>query len=79
MLSEREKAVERVLNDLRLLLTGRVKSECVCGRAERYTLIQEEVLEARSALARARTLCEFATSTAAQALEQVELTEDLLS
>lgn len=79
MLSDREAAVERVLGDLRELLLGRTSSKCLCGKGEKYTISSETLLEARSALARARTFCEFASKTAERALEQVELTEDILS
>lgn len=44
MLSEREAAVERVLSDLRALLTSRAETVCTCGRAERYSVTQGEVL-----------------------------------
>lgn len=56
MSNDRDAAVERVLNDLRVLLTRRAETGCPCGRAERYTVPQGEVLaEGRSFFAEQET------------------------
>lgn len=76
MSNERDAAVERVLNDLRVLLTRRAETGCPCGRAERYTVPQGEVL---AKLVEARTFAELALSTADRALEAIEAVTDAAS
>lgn len=73
MLNDKDAAVERVLNDLRVLLTRRAETGCPCGRAERYTVPQGEVL------ARTRAYLETAIDNADRALEQVEMLQDALT
>lgn len=73
MLSEREFAVERVLNDLRTLLLDRGVASCACGRDGKYKLASGDTSNVLARLARARAYCEVATDNADRALEQIEL------
>lgn len=88
MSNERDAAVERVLNDLRVLLTRSAETGCPCGRAERYTVPQGEVLaEARAfsagdlerrqtvRFARAKAHLEAAAVGLDRAIEQLDLIE----
>lgn len=88
MSNERDAAVERVLNDLRVLLTRRVETGCPCGRAERYTVPQGEVLaEAKTVgcaeieirrrqLGRARLHLEIASEQLDRAFDHVDTLGD---
>lgn len=88
MLSEREVAVERVLNDLRVLLVSRAETACACGMGPRYTVTQGDVLgEAKTfsaaeherrqtvRFARAKAHLEAAAVGLDRAIEQLDLIE----
>lgn len=79
MLSEREVAVERVLNDLRALLIGREETRCFCGKAATQSRAPSKHLAFRDRLARARAYCEGAADSVDRALEEIELMQDALS